>query len=276
MRLQLFLGFLVAGLAVLLAPGYAFTFSNGAPANRSGAPGERTCATAGCHASFELNSGPGRVELAVPAAYAPGDTLDIDVRVVGGGIRWGFQVSVQDGNGEGVGTWLPDGNLTQLAGRSDNHVTHTRAGTAQNEWTVRWVAPDVGAGTVTFYAAGNDANGNGGSGGDFIYTSNAEVTEGTAVANERANVPEQLRITSVYPNPFADRATLVFTLAEPADVAIALVDLTGRVVWTTPTGRYATGIHEVPVRAADLPAATYLLAVRAGASTTTRTVTLLR
>ena len=58
---------------------------------------------------------------------------------------------------------------------------HTSAGTAQgtndeNQWTVEWTAPDADIGPITFYAAGNAANADFGTAGDYIYTAQEEST----------------------------------------------------------------------------------------------------
>jgi MYXO-CTERM domain-containing protein len=67
-------------------------------------------------------------------------------------------------------------------------IEHTSDGIAlgtpdMNSWTVRWAAPASDVGPVTFYAAGNAANGDGenmvmgvpSSAGDFIYTTSVTV-----------------------------------------------------------------------------------------------------
>src|ERR1041385_7098079 len=48
---------------------------------------------------------------------------------------------------------------------------------------MRWKAPSQTVGRVTFYAAGNAANGNGDPSGDFIYTTSVSLEAGAALPN---------------------------------------------------------------------------------------------
>ena len=59
-----------------------------------------------------------------------------------------------------------------------DYIKHTLAGTGNSSWKVQWTAPSKAvAGPVTFYAAGNDANGDGSNQGDTIYTVTQTITE---------------------------------------------------------------------------------------------------
>ena len=48
------------------------------------------------------------------------------------------------------------------------------------EWSLQWKAPDVAAGTIYFFCAGNSANGNLGNDGDFIFTTSDSVADLTS------------------------------------------------------------------------------------------------
>src|SRR4029079_17212748 len=59
-------------------------------------------------------------------------------------------------------------------GGARQYIEHTAAGTfvgQQNSasWTFNWTAPPTDIGPVTFYAAGNQANNDGNTSGDYIY-----------------------------------------------------------------------------------------------------------
>ena len=86
---------IAATFFLLFAAGEVYTFTNGAPAGRSGGAGESTCATSSCH-SGTLNSGPGSVTLSSDAmgnVYTPGMTYTITVEVAETGVsRFGFEV----------------------------------------------------------------------------------------------------------------------------------------------------------------------------------------
>ncbi len=67
------------------------------------------------------------------------------------------------------------------------YINHSRliddgtfAGETSGVWQVSWTAPAAGAGAVTFYAAGNAADGCGTDLGDFIYTTTVTSQEGSA------------------------------------------------------------------------------------------------
>jgi len=101
--------------------------------------------------------------------------------------RYGFEVTALTDSGAQAGTLIvTDSARTQIppSGGARTYIEHTFAGTApsatnQGSWTFKWRAPAIGAGRVTFYAAGNAANGNFSPDGDFIYTTTA-VTQPAA------------------------------------------------------------------------------------------------
>lgn len=171
---------LKAAIVVAMIVTVAYGFSSGPPAGRTGAPGEGTCVQ--CHLGT-LNSGPGRVTISgVPETYEPNQEFTLTVHVEHPDRqRWGFQITALDDANRPAGTLSTvDRSITKrvagtgsLAGRT--YIEHTSDGTfdgrAQGaEWMVTWTAPAEDAGRVTFYAAGNAANGDNASSGDSIYT----------------------------------------------------------------------------------------------------------
>lgn len=181
-----------AMLALLVFASGASAFSTGPPDLKTGAPGEGTCAD--CHVN--LNVGGGYVSAAGPTTFLPGDTLDIFVEVaLDGQQRWGFEMTALDGSNQPVGNLIASGALrTQLTtdlGTGRQYVKHTSAGTdpgvpnVSPGWTVRWASPIDPIESVTFYVAGNAANNNAFSSGDFIYTSFLHYDQNqTSITNE--------------------------------------------------------------------------------------------
>ncbi len=55
------------------------------------------------------------------------------------------------------------------------YIEHTFEGTKKKKWKVKWKPPADATGPITFYAAGNEANGNGIPTDDFIYTTTMEI-----------------------------------------------------------------------------------------------------
>lgn len=163
---------------------YAF----GPPYGHTGGAGEDTCVI--CHASFPLNSGPGSIRITgLPANYGLGQVVPVSVTVYHPeGSLYGFQLTVLDSAGESAGRLVAsDVTNTQLVSGTvgqnfRTYVEHTFPGTFPVEFDLRrftftWIAPESNPGPVTFYAAGNGADGNGGPGGDFIYTTSAAVQD---------------------------------------------------------------------------------------------------
>jgi hypothetical protein len=161
-------------------------FSHGPPPSYTNAPGESNCTA--CHTSFELNSGPGHVVIAgLPAAYSSGQEVTVSVTTYHpDGFLYGFELTAIDAAGVQAGTLVvTDAANTQLrsgfvSGNPRQYIEHTFAGAFpvefnQRTWTFKWVAPATATGPVTFYAAGNGANGDGEPTGDYIYTAMATV-----------------------------------------------------------------------------------------------------
>jgi len=163
-------------------------FSGNPPDGRTNAPGEGNCT--GCHASFTLNSGDGAFQiLGLPSSVTPGQTVSLTLQLSDPGqSRWGFELTAIDANdagaqGAGVFT-VTDFTNTQLSdngGTARDYMKHTSTGTQNGTangpvtWTFDWTAP-LTPGEVFFYAAGNAADGNGGTSGDYIYTASTSTS----------------------------------------------------------------------------------------------------
>ncbi len=170
----------------------AEAFSGGPPASRTGAPAlgsfpaEITCTA--CHTSFPLNSGPGTLTITgLPANYSPNQEVAVTVTLSQPDrARYGFETTVLDDQGRKAGDLVvTDAARTRVIPGTGNfaerqYIQHILAGvtpngTNQNSWTFTWRAPAQSVGRVTFYVAGNAANGANGNQGDFIYNTNASV-----------------------------------------------------------------------------------------------------
>jgi len=174
-------------VVAVFGPSPAPGFSSGPPDGATGAPGEFVCTQ--CHTEFGLNSGPGLLTIDAPVEYEPGMTYAIAVSVTQvGQMRWGFELTVLDGEGEQGGDLLPiDANTQVSASLGREYIKHTSAGTMPgqtdgNTFTFAWSAPESDLDALTFYAAGNAANNDASNQGDFIYTASTPVPEPTAVA----------------------------------------------------------------------------------------------
>jgi hypothetical protein len=116
------------------------------------------------------------------SSYIPGQTYNLTFTITRASrIKFGFQLKVEDAQGNDAGTiisttsrtWVQQGYLNQ----SGSGNTSTTSGTIS--WNFQWVAPSAGTGPVTFYIASNAANNNGGTSGDEIYTDAVALQEST-------------------------------------------------------------------------------------------------
>jgi hypothetical protein len=186
---------IVLSLAVVI-PIFIMAFadrsSSGAPASHTGAPGEKTCATAGCHDDNALNSGAAKLTIGVASGgvtkYVAGQTYPITIRISdANSSRFGFQIVALDQTANNAGVFaITDPGRTQfmvnqheLADRK--YITYTFSGTDATssgaaEWTVNWTAPATTSGNVTFYAAAVSADDDGTDKGDVVYTTNNTLT----------------------------------------------------------------------------------------------------
>lgn len=184
----------VAVLAVSIgAARPAWCNSSGPPIGYTGAPGDNVLACAQCHAHFNL--GDGSVGLVGPSFYIAGDTLQFEVALRKlGQRRWGFQLTAITRTREPAGMLLvTDPSRTQLlsAFNGRQFIEQNGGGTdfgvpdAAPGWNFRWVAPPAGTGTVTFYFAGNAADGDFRTSGDFVYTGSFAVREESSSVQSR-------------------------------------------------------------------------------------------
>ena len=196
---------LFAVLLTLIFTFSAFAYEDGPPNGLAGnPPSGNTCLF--CHSTYPLNSGDGSLDLTgfpldgfIPEAYYT-LTLTLDDPDQ---IRWGFELTSQydDGSsnpqaGEIVVT-QPD--YTQSATSSGlTFLKHTLDGTYEGTtgpvtWEFGWTAPDAAVDTVTFYVAGNGADGDVFQFNDYIYTATFDIPQSTTGAEPPvvSGIPDQ-------------------------------------------------------------------------------------
>jgi len=152
--------------------------SSGPPPGFTRAPGELDCSD--CHTTPPASSG--TISLSVPSTYTPGQAYIITVTHTTTDqtrVRWGFELTALDASDQKAGTLAPLDAFTQVRNNegpfpSRQYIEHNTDGTFFGQhngasWTFRWTAPAQNVGVVTFYVAGNQANGDANSSGDNIY-----------------------------------------------------------------------------------------------------------
>lgn len=286
----------LALVAVLATPRVGATYPTGSPGGFAGSNVDdgvvRTCATSGCHDSYPLNSGTGGVSIDVPTGVQPGQTVTVTVTVnnttTGAegsetGPRQGFEAAVSDASGMSVGVLtITDAAHTRKTFGGDPTITQTIGGTTVSSWTFDWTAPDAPA-EVTFYAAGNAANGGSlpGQGnnasGDYIYTTTAPVLVNTTATDDAPHAQARLTLSAPHPNPVRTGATAVrLTLPEAGPVRVRLVDGRGRTVRRVLDERRAGGASDVLVRTDELAPGLYFVVAEAAGRRTVQPVSVVR
>ena len=194
---------------LILVDQAAFTFSGTPPNSRTGAPGENSC-TSGCHDSFSENSGNGILEIVVGSGvdhYKPDSTYAITVSITqAGALIYGFQSTVLNQDGIFAGTFFNiSGQSTGISNSTINgskrfYIGHRNA-SSKNSWKFNWKAPKGNAGPLELFASANAGNGDGGSSGDFIYTSSIPLKQDSIPLGINASTFNNKIKLEIYPNP---------------------------------------------------------------------------
>ncbi len=190
----------LAALSAALLCGPVWAHSAGPSPGLTGPPLESDCTI--CHTGTALNGGAGslKVEIVGRTTYQAGGKHTIRITLADpDAARWGFQLSARlTGTVSKAGKFnlLNPAETIKEEDSGREYVSHraegTRAGTRVSvTWDVEWEAPPAGAGSVTFYAAGNAANRNGNQFGDKIYTTSATVAaDGGGVETKSYTLPQ--------------------------------------------------------------------------------------
>ena len=249
----------LVALATLVS---AVSLNNNGKEGRTGSPGELTCRD-GCHNSFELNSGGGSVTLSSANLtnwqYVPGTTYQMSVTVaLSSSNKFGIGLEALSDQNVDAGTLvITDPSSTQIKNHSiggtiRRNVVHTSnggLGSGTKTFNFDWVAPATDIGPVTFYFAGNATNSNNTMSGDRIYTGTQVVTPASTVSV--AEIDALLEGLSVSPNPFTDRFLLEYTAKEGGTPLLQVMDVTGRLLHSSPLASRGPGRHQETVEGLD-------------------------
>lgn len=190
--------FAVAAVVLMSSSESVEALSTGPFLERTGAPGEVACNT--CHRTYPLDTGPGRVAIeGLPTQYTPGQTYPVTVRVADPlAKKWGFQITAIDELGHAAGFFQSSTLSVSALGPSQRlgryYAQHTLTGTydgsrGEVSWSLVWKAPSTDLGPVTFYAAGNAANGDHTDFYDYIYTNSVTIDGLTRFVRVRLESP---------------------------------------------------------------------------------------
>ncbi len=240
----------LVGLVLLMVGGLS-AYSGGPPDGYAGDPPQYLDCTV-CHSSFPVNSGDGELSIqGLPVSYMPGDTylLQVVLRDPGQN-RWGFELTAITVQGLQAGTFAVLNNQVQISeqpGDLRDYVKQTASGTFFGDtiahWSFLWIAPSVDVGPVQFFAAGNAANGNFNTAGDYIYTLSDTLTN----IQEQTSFPHLPSVDfQVFPNPVVTMATVqIQGIPSSQPVELFLVRHNGSRVATLYRGTLPPGKHTV-------------------------------
>lgn len=218
-----------AGLALtLMSNDNGVTFAQAK--DRTGSPVGLTTRCNGCHTgssasftvgiSLRLKDSGGNVV----TSYVPGIIYTFEVEVTSTGAPvYGFQaVSLLAATNANAGTLNAGSSNTKIVMLSGRRYADHTAPSATGLFTMPWVAPAAGSGTVKFYSSGIGANNNGNDDSGDRTTSAASLT---ITEETTSGITENQTIGfSIYPNPAQDYLTLFSSSSSTSTVQIFSLD----------------------------------------------------
>ncbi len=231
----LFLFFIcLLSFALMSNSGGRANASNSSP-GATGAPGDgnQTCGSSGCHSQGALDISQ-LIEILdandeVVNSYIAGQQYKLRVTNTSADNAPGFgfqMVSLIDSDNSFHNAWSDEGDGVHIINKSGkSYAEHNQASTS-GVWEVMWTAPAENSGDVTFYAAGNAVNLNGGTSGDGSTTSSLTVSEdmSSSVSN-----PEGFDF-NISPNPTSDFITVTASANET--LTVEFIQMDGKVLFS--------------------------------------------
>ncbi len=247
------------------------------PAGHTGATAGLNCTT-GCHSGNPLNNAGGSVVInGLPASYTPGTAYTFSVVVTHSAadrIRWGFSVRAVGTNNNDVGVFSTTATNAAVNGTELSHFNAPFApiGNTFTFSNLKWTAPATPAAqeqSVTFYVAGNAANGNDDNSGDFIYTATKNITLTTTSVNELIPGLQKWKVLN---NPSAENIIVLYSLKESAVIGFSVYDMNGRLLQTETERRLPAGEHQQQINSSNLQTGMYVIKMRSGKYQTSQKV----
>jgi hypothetical protein len=272
LTLSIFCVVLLATLWLSNSAGRATVTQSGS----TGAPGEdlvagvpRNCG--GCHSGGSI-----QLTLAlqvlddkgtVVTKYAPGSVYTVKSTANTASATkpkaYGCQMVCIDSKNADVNGWVTGSTSAnaKIAKGSKTSRTYVEQNgpSASNEFSAKWTAPAKGTGEVTFYAACNGNNQNGGQGGDNSANIKVALSEGLVGVNDVATTIGQVEILA---NPFQSTLNLSIRAAQQTDYTIQILSLDGRLMQQQ-TQALSTGEQTLTLPTEQLANGTYILSIRA-------------
>jgi hypothetical protein len=168
-----------------------------------------------------------------------------------GKMRFGFElVALRSGNQQAGAITLVSSTNTALQTQAGKSYLSHRNASSTNTWTFTWQAPATNVGPVTFYMAGNAANGNNNTSGDYIYTSSMVLNPS---ATNTGIKEDQAAAIKVFPSPASAKLNMNFPQKPQA---VKVLDIAGREVHNQSNAEAANAID-----VSQYPNGTYFLQI---------------
>lgn len=243
----------IAGLALTRENGFdkqrraflaEYKNASGAPAGRTGAPGEQNCTE--CHAGATQN-GDAINKLTLTDAegnevtsYIPDSTYTANFFIDDNATKKGFQIVALTVSGNAqAGTMTALTGTTVLTASGRKYATHkSTSNTTTSGWNFKWKAPSSNQGDVRFYAASNVTNNNGFESGDQIFLSQHTVAYNTLASVEE--ISKSMNFSAFY-EATTNTINLKFDSKVIGKGFMNLVDLSGKSVYSDHFGDVKIG-----------------------------------
>lgn len=253
--------------------------SSGSHISSTGAPGDQTCAQAGCHVDATLvhdsNNTVATLTLgAGDKSYKPNTLHTLTLKAIKADIkRFGFQIVALDTNNRSIGTFaVPQGNnKVQLQKGAINgsdrfYVTHTTPGnkpavTGEIEWKFNWTASQKYQGKVTFHYCVNACDMDNTNAGDQLYLN--AVPFNATVTGVEENISGAINY-HCYPTIASEYLTVENLNGFPLSTKYSVVSLQGATLMQGLLGERNTSA-QIPLEI--LPNGFYTLHIVTGSST---------
>lgn len=247
---------------LLISVIFFYSYSTNPPDGHTGAPGDRLCTE--CHIQENpLQNGSITID-GFPSSITPNETYfltAVNRLTEGTAVRGGFQVTVLGPENVKAGEFMNPSSTSAVTvenGRQywDHDPALEYPDSNVVRWTVQWKAPDLPSGTpITWYAAGNIADGNFQNIGDRIVSASGSGSIVLSAARD-----EKMVLASVYPNPGSNAIHIVVD---------EYPTLNGRVRFFTVTGERAAEaeVRNGYIMVPFIPAGLYLLEIRIDSKT---------
>ena len=251
----------------------------------TGAPNEdlingvpRTCG--GCHAggNFQITLALEVLDSKGTAVtkYSPGSTYTVKATVNSAAATkpkaYGCEIVCLNGSDADVNGWVNGSNSanTKIATGAKTKRTYLEqtAASTSNQFSCNWKAPAVSTGKITFYAACNGNNQNGGSGGDNGASTTLALSEGLVGT---IDLEATVGTITILKNLIQDELTMNINAAQTGVYRILMIDMNGKMV-SQSTENLTQGAQIVTRSTTDLPVGTYILCVQNSLGSITRKV----